>query len=60
MTVLGVAILIVASGVCQVIAQRMAISRARSPKVWMLLAALLGPLPLAVIAVIPTRHGEHA
>ena len=57
---LGVAILIVASGVCQVIAQRMAISQARSPKVWMWLAAFFGPLPLAVLAVIPARHDEHA
>jgi hypothetical protein len=54
MTVLGVAILTVGSGVYQVIAQRMSISGARSPKVWMLLAAFLGPLPLAVLAVIPT------
>lgn len=60
MTVLGVAILIVAWGVCQFIAQRMAISRARSPKVWMFLAAFLGPVPLAVLAVIPARYGEHS
>ena len=60
MTVLGLAILIVACGVCQFVAQRMAISRARSPKLWGLLAGLFGPLPLALLAVLPIRRDEHA
>jgi hypothetical protein len=48
------AILIVASGVCMIIAQRMAQNRARSPKLWVLAAAFLGPLPLAVLALLPS------
>ena len=60
MTPLSVGILIVAWGVCQYFAQRMAISRGRSPKLWGLLGALFGPLPLAVLAALPVRNGEHA
>ena len=48
MTTFLIAFLIVAVSV--IAAQRMAISRARSPRVWMWLAAFFGPLPLAVLA----------
>jgi len=47
MTVLLAAVLI--SVACVFAARRMALRRDRSPKLWMLLAALFGPLPLAVL-----------
>jgi hypothetical protein len=58
MTPLSVGIMIIAWGVCQYFAQRMAVNRNRSPKLWGLLGALFGPLPLAVLAALPDRHRD--
>jgi hypothetical protein len=41
-------------------AQRMAANRSRSPRSWMWSAALLGPLPLALLAVLPPRRSTHS
>jgi len=57
---LGIAILIVGSVMCMVIARLMATRRDRSPGPWMLWAALFGPLPLAVLAFVPAKRGNHA
>jgi O-antigen ligase len=38
---------------CIPLAGRMAVRRDRSAKLWMWLAAFLGPVPLAVLAFVP-------
>ncbi|HEX5280425.1 MAG TPA: hypothetical protein VFW28_10115 [Micropepsaceae bacterium] len=44
---------------CVIWAGRMAGSRARSQRGWMFAAAMLGPIPLAVLAALPVRGGVH-
>lgn len=41
---------------CIVFAHVMAVRSGRSPKLWTWLAAILGPLPLAVLAILPYRR----
>jgi len=41
-------------------AARLAANRARSRRGWMLAAALLGPLPLALLIVLPRRIAANA
>lgn len=48
------AILVVTA--CAYFAQKMAVSRGRAPKLWMQLAASLGPLPLAILALLPKKR----
>jgi hypothetical protein len=38
-----------------VAAQRLAVSRGRRARAWMMAAALLGPLPLIPLALLPGR-----
>jgi hypothetical protein len=45
-------IALAATALCMFLAGHMAERRARSPKPWVWLAALLGPLPLAVLACL--------
>jgi len=53
MSAIAFAVLLFASLLCIPLAGRMAVRRARSAKLWMWLAAFLGPVPLAVLAFIP-------
>ena len=58
MSAIAFPVLLVASLLCIPLAGRMAARRDRSAKLWMWLAAFLGPIPIAVLAFIPkTRDG---
>lgn len=50
---LGFALFVAGTFLCVFFAGRMAIARARPAILWMLAAALFGPLPLIVLAFIP-------
>ena len=57
MSAMAFAVLLVALLLCIPLAGRMAVRRDRSAKLWMWLAAFLGPVPLAVLAFVPkTPH----
>ncbi len=45
---------------CAVAARHMAIARRHAPVPWMVAAALLGPIPLALLAVLPARRNGYA
>ena len=46
---------------CIALAQRMAFHRGRSAKLWMWSAACLGPVPIAILALLPAnRDGTRA
>jgi len=53
MSAIAYAVLLVALILCIPLTGRMATRRDRSAKLWMWLAAFLGPVPLAVLAFIP-------
>jgi NO-binding membrane sensor protein with MHYT domain len=53
MSAIAFPVLVFALLLCVPLAGRMAVRRDRSAKLWMWLAAFLGPLPLAVLALIP-------
>jgi len=40
---------------CANVARRMALSRGRPPKKWALWAAMWGPVPLTILALLPKR-----
>ncbi len=44
--------------VCMIAARRMAAARNRSQKAWMWWAVLFGPIPIAVLAVLPRRKSR--
>jgi len=50
--------LLIVTLLCIALAQRMAIRRGRSAKLWMWLAASLGPLPIAILALLPANRDE--
>ena len=47
---------IVLMALCVYWSRAMAIKRGRSPKPWMWLAAILGPLGLPVLALLPKKN----
>ena len=53
MSAIAFPVLVFALLMCVPLAGRMAVRRDRSAKLWMWLAAFLGPLPIAVLAFIP-------
>ena len=53
-------ILIIASGACTVIARQMAMGRGWSPGLWGLMAAFLGPVPIAVMLLTPKNLDQDA
>jgi hypothetical protein len=55
-----IAILIVASGICTVVARQMAQNRGWSPGLWGLLAAFLGPIPLVALVFTPKSRDQDA
>ena len=46
--------------VCVLVARLMAFRRQRSQRAWMWAAALFGPIPLGVLAMLPRRAGGNA
>jgi len=50
--------LLIVTLLCIALAQRMAIHRDRSAKLWMWVAACLGPLPVAILALLPPNRDE--
>lgn len=46
---------LILTGCCVYAARTMALGLGRSRKVWMWAAALLGPLPLPLLALVPKR-----
>jgi hypothetical protein len=57
MSAIAFPVLVFALLLCVPLAGRMAVRRDRSAKLWMWLAAFLGPVPLAVLAFVPkTRN----
>jgi hypothetical protein len=53
------AITALAVTICSVLAAaRMAANRARSQRVWILAAALFGPLPLPILFALPRRNSS--
>jgi hypothetical protein len=54
------AALVVAAAACVFAAGRMARAKGLPPGSWMWWAALLGPLPLLVLALVPARRGAAA
>ena len=49
--------LLIFTFVCIALARRMALQRGRSTKAWMWSAAFLGPVPIAILALVPARRG---
>ena len=41
---------------CARVASRMAVTRGRPAKKWAIWAAMWGPVPLVVLALLPNRH----
>jgi hypothetical protein len=52
-------IIVLAAGtgyLCAHVASRMALGRGRPPKKWAIWAAMWGPIPLVVLALLPKRR----
>jgi hypothetical protein len=58
MSLSAAAVALAVTVVCAIAAGRMAVHRGRSPRPWVWSVFFLGPLPLAVLAFVPVRHGE--